>query len=571
MQDITIAGASYQDVPAVTLPKTGGGTARFTDVTPTTATDPDVTSGKIYFKSDGTQSTGTGSGGSAVIQSLSVTQNGTYTAPTGVDGYSPVTVNVSGGTTPVEPKEVNFIDFDGTVLHAYTVAEFQQLNAMPSNPSHTGLTAQGWNWSLTDAKTQLTAMPDAGLTIGQMYVTDDGKTRIYVHFEEGRCSPFLGICPKGTVTIDWGDGSATETLTGTSLTTIKYSSQHFYDPGDYVISLSVTGTDKFAFLGASNASYLLTKDKAATANVESVYSSAVWKVECGTGASFGSYSFVRCFGLKYITFPSTFEWASKACYEGFRYCYSLKAVVFPKDLTIISNNAFSNAFNSCSSIEYISLSKGLTDFAGGSAFNSCKSLKRITFPSTTVNVGQSCVANCDSLQSFVFPPNALMSNYALQQCYSVRKVKLSSAETQVGQYTLYRLYALSSITIPSTVVSFTGYALAQCYGLGEIRFEKTTAPTSSASTVFSGVPTDCLLLVPYAGLASYLNASNYPSSATYTYLGYATYASAATLPTKDSTEAYNVVWYATKDDAKAGTNAISTGNGSEIYCTYTAV
>ena len=32
-------------------------------------------------------------GGSAVIQSLSVTQNGTYTAPSGVDGYSPVTVN----------------------------------------------------------------------------------------------------------------------------------------------------------------------------------------------------------------------------------------------------------------------------------------------------------------------------------------------------------------------------------------------------------------------------------------------------------------------------------------------
>lgn len=36
-------------------------------------------------------------GGSAVVQPLSVTQNGTYTAPSGVDGYSPVTVNVSGG------------------------------------------------------------------------------------------------------------------------------------------------------------------------------------------------------------------------------------------------------------------------------------------------------------------------------------------------------------------------------------------------------------------------------------------------------------------------------------------
>lgn len=36
-------------------------------------------------------------GGSAVVQPLSVTQNGTYNPPSGVDGFAPVTVNVSGG------------------------------------------------------------------------------------------------------------------------------------------------------------------------------------------------------------------------------------------------------------------------------------------------------------------------------------------------------------------------------------------------------------------------------------------------------------------------------------------
>lgn len=97
-QNVTIAGNQYPSVPSILIPKTGGGgNATFTDTSPTTASASDVAQGKIFFDSTGSQQTGTASGGSAVIQSLSVTQNGTYTAPTGVDGYSPVTVNVSGG------------------------------------------------------------------------------------------------------------------------------------------------------------------------------------------------------------------------------------------------------------------------------------------------------------------------------------------------------------------------------------------------------------------------------------------------------------------------------------------
>lgn len=61
-QTVNLWGATYSNVPAIDVPS-GNSTARFTDVTPTTATDADVASGKIYFKSDGSQSTGTASGG----------------------------------------------------------------------------------------------------------------------------------------------------------------------------------------------------------------------------------------------------------------------------------------------------------------------------------------------------------------------------------------------------------------------------------------------------------------------------------------------------------------------------
>ena len=42
------------------------------------------------------------SGGEPVITELTVTQNGTYTASDGVDGYSPVTVNVPQDGSPPE-------------------------------------------------------------------------------------------------------------------------------------------------------------------------------------------------------------------------------------------------------------------------------------------------------------------------------------------------------------------------------------------------------------------------------------------------------------------------------------
>lgn len=62
-QNITLLGASYSAVPAVQLPKTGGGTATFTDVTDTTAAAADVASGKYFYDAAGVRTQGTASGG----------------------------------------------------------------------------------------------------------------------------------------------------------------------------------------------------------------------------------------------------------------------------------------------------------------------------------------------------------------------------------------------------------------------------------------------------------------------------------------------------------------------------
>ena len=58
-----------------------------------------------------------GGGSSVTVESLSVTENGTYTAPTG-KAYSPVNVNVGGGggSLPAEYQEVEYIGVSGGAI-----------------------------------------------------------------------------------------------------------------------------------------------------------------------------------------------------------------------------------------------------------------------------------------------------------------------------------------------------------------------------------------------------------------------------------------------------------------------
>ena len=57
-QNVVINGVTYQNVPEVDIPKSGGGTAKFTDVSDTTAVAADTLSGKYIYKADGTKTQG---------------------------------------------------------------------------------------------------------------------------------------------------------------------------------------------------------------------------------------------------------------------------------------------------------------------------------------------------------------------------------------------------------------------------------------------------------------------------------------------------------------------------------
>ena len=51
------------------------------------------------------------------------------------------TIPTGGGGEGVGEKDVNFYDYDGSIVASYTATEFAELSAMPDNPIHERLTA----------------------------------------------------------------------------------------------------------------------------------------------------------------------------------------------------------------------------------------------------------------------------------------------------------------------------------------------------------------------------------------------------------------------------------------------
>lgn len=237
MANITLLGASYTDVPAVDLPKTGGGTVRFYEAPTYTATISGTgstytfieydnatyyTDGDFFefaegdtirirvegmraggsividgvtvaqdhynavsyyytapasdiaislsYSSEGSATVETQSPVSITVEPLSVTTNGTYTAPSGT-AYSPVTVNVPSGSPTLQAKTASPTTSQQIITadSGYDGLSQVTISAMPSGTAGTPTATKG-----TVSNHSISVTPSVTNTAG--YISGGTKT-----------------------------------------------------------------------------------------------------------------------------------------------------------------------------------------------------------------------------------------------------------------------------------------------------------------------------------------------------------------------------------------------------------
>lgn len=446
----------------------------------------------------------------------------------------------------IPPKDVNFYDYDGQIVYAYTKSEFLRLTELPANPAHDGLTAQGWNWTLAAAQAYVAAY--GSCEIGQTYITDDGKTRLYIDIAETErysiSINYTQTVAQG-VTVDWGDGSDPETSDTVGATTAIKKSHTYAKAGQYVVTLTVADGCT-VMLGSSTTNTATSEGVSnhSSAFITSQYMggrSPVRRLEIGSGVTkIGNSALIWCNLLEYITIPNTVTAIYQLAFCGctkikaivvpmgtttagpfvFRGCQAATAICIPEGLTSLGIHAFS----ACVALRRVSIPEGITAL-GIYAFRACYALERCAIPDSVTSIGNYCFFNCYTLQSVHIGASVTaIPNYCFAYCHNLTGLELPEGILTIGTGAFISCFSIGSLAIPPTVTTIGQFAFLYGDGMKDMHMLGTTPPTLTAGT--GGIPfsfganaPDIVIYVPYSAdhsvLQAYLSATGWATLGDY--------------------------------------------------------
>lgn len=383
-----------------------------------------------------------------------------------------------------EPKDVDFVDYDGRLLYSYTAAEFANLTALPKNPTNHGLVAQGWNWTLVDAKEFVASY--GGLVIGQNYTTDNGRTKIYLHVPQypTTMSRKVDLNLTSTVTgspiIHWGDGTSSS-WTGAANTNTSMS--HTYSKyGDYVIEIEVTN-GQISVFGRSGANSSILGNNRLCRYVD--------KIEIGDNVTqLAKNTFKYMSNLRTVSFPITL--LSLEDYDELTFPDSmLSCVVFPSSFTTTRYRAM---FGNKSTVKYISIPNSMHNFHMDTY---PKNLRKLFVPSLEPASGTTMTVKLYDVPQ--------LTHFVVMGTYE-------NIQTDTCRASLIR-----KLYIPSTVTNIAATAFIYNDYLEEVHLYPTSPPTLANKNAFGSLPSTCVIYVPYSAdhsiLQSYQTATNWSTFA----------------------------------------------------------
>ena len=439
-----------------------------------------------------------------------------------------------GGTsTPVEEKDVNYWDYDGTLLYSYTASEFQALTSHPTLPTHTDLTADDWTISLANAKTRVSNL--GGMQIGALYKLENNynsNIRITINIDDDTRTPHVRVQNTSTTdipVINWGDGTTDST---SRVSGYIYEGTHTYSTnGKYVITVSSLATINIA---ESSTNSLLVWDGTSTdnsyryrGNIESVELYNVGSVQpygladlrnmktliCNIN-SLGRYALQNCYSLKcLISNLTAFRIGSNYLSQAF----SIETII----LSNLSNTTILGFGAALTNLKRLELGGSNVVISDANTFNGINSIKKINIPDNLTIDGNSYgfFVNCNCLEkldltqtSFTKVPGNLCD-----RCYSLIEVKLPRDITSIEASAFRYCYSIGTIEVPCPNLTNIGAtAFRYCYNLKVLDFRQVAqVPTLANTNAFSNTNANLQIIVPNSLYDTWIAASNWSTYASH--------------------------------------------------------
>ena len=363
-------------------------------------------------------------------------------------------------------KDIDFIDYDGTLLYSYTFDEIKNITELPPLPNHSGLICQEWNWSLEDIKNR-----NKKLIVGTTYITDDGKTRIYIELTDEKELDMYFLFRQSktnSVEVDWGDGSLVQTFNSSSDIVAK----HIYNTtGKYIVTFNPINGATFSFGKGDGYSCCTGYGNTSNASTKMHYcANMITKIYLGKNFTFTRNAFSWCHNLQVITIPKE---ATKFSMEVFEESTSLKAVIIPNGCTELDN-----LFKECDSLQHVSLPNSIESITSN-VFHRCHSLEKIIFPETLTQIGSNLFTECSSLKKVIMPDNlTAIGGTIFYNCYSLKDVVIPNGLTTLLSQTISGCHLLKEVKIPNSVINMKN-SFHDCYSLKRVTLPNniTTVPS----------------------------------------------------------------------------------------------